>query len=240
MEYVLKTVDLTKGYKGQLANDKLNMHIKPGDIYGLVGENGAGKTTLIRMILGLASVTEGEICLFDGEEPVKARKKISGMIEAPAIDKNLSAKDNLTAYSKLYGKDTEKAISGILEKVGLDQQGKKKVRFFSLGMKQRLGIAIALLDNPQFLILDEPMNGLDPMGMREMRTLLTKLNEEDGVTILISSHILGELSKMANCYGILHKGKLVEEITKEDMADKWSNEEEMEQYFLRQMGGSNA
>lgn len=219
MEYALKTMELTKTYGAKNAVDNVNMTVRKGDVYGFVGKNGAGKTTLIRLVLGLASPTSGNFEFFGGVNPNEARKKIGNLIESPAIYPNMTGEQNLMVYCKMLGCD-ESSIPEILDYVGLSDIGKKKARDFSLGMKQRLGIAIALIGNPEFLILDEPINGLDPEGIVEVRDLILKLNREQGKTILISSHILGELSKIATCYGIINSGRLVEEITHEELLRK--------------------
>ncbi|MBZ2174294.1 ATP-binding cassette domain-containing protein [Schnuerera sp. xch1] len=196
------------------------MKIKKGDIYGFIGRNGAGKTTTIRMITGLVTPTKGEIELFSqkGEKNIKAgRPRLGSIIEHPALYPDFTAFENMKLRGKLLGIPDKKVINSILGTVGLSDVGKKKVKNFSLGMRQRLGLALALLGNPDFLILDEPINGLDPEGIVEMRKLLKKLNEEQGITILISSHILGELSKLATRYGVINNGTLVEEFTDKEL-----------------------
>lgn len=219
MEYALRTFNLTKKYKDKSAVDNVSMNIKKGEVYGFVGKNGAGKTTLIRLVLGLASPTGGRFELFDGMNIHKARAKIGNLIESPAIYPNMTGKQNLTIFCKMLGVDESKAPE-LLSLVGLNDVGKKKARDYSLGMKQRLGIAISLIGDPEFLILDEPINGLDPSGIVEVRELIVKLNKEYGKTVLISSHILGELSKLATCYGIISNGKLVEELTHEELVSR--------------------
>lgn len=219
MEYALKTYELTKRYGEKNAVDNVNMTIRKGDVYGFVGKNGAGKTTLIRLILGLAKPTSGRYEFFNGIEQNKARRRIGNLVESPALYPNISGKQNLSVYCKMLGAD-ENCIPTLLNYVGLGSTGTKKARDFSLGMKQRLGIAIALIGDPDFLILDEPINGLDPEGIVEVRDLILRLNHEQGKTILISSHILGELNKIATCYGIINSGKLVEEITNEELLKK--------------------
>lgn len=222
-EVVLKTQNLTKAYGSQLAVDNINMTINKGDIYGFIGQNGAGKTTLIRMITGLIHKSNGEVELFgkSGEASLnEGRTMIGSLIEYPAFYGNMTARENLEVsrlVRDIPGKDT---IDEVLKLVGLSDTGKKKVKNFSLGMKQRLGIANALLGNPKFLILDEPINGLDPMGIVDIRELLKKVNKEKDMTILISSHILGELSELATKYGIINKGKLVQEITSKELDEK--------------------
>lgn len=219
MEYALRTFNLTKKYKDKSAVDDVSMNIKKGEVYGFVGKNGAGKTTLIRLVLGLANPTKGRFELFDGMNIHKARTKIGNLIESPAIYPNMTGKQNLTIFCKMLGVDGSN-IPELLSLVGLNDVGKKKAKDYSLGMKQRLGIAISLIGDPEFLILDEPINGLDPSGIVEVRELIVKLNKEYGKTVLISSHILGELSKLATCYGIISNGRLVEELTQEELVSR--------------------
>ncbi|MCT8975265.1 ATP-binding cassette domain-containing protein [Clostridium sp. CX1] len=219
-EYILQTFELTKKYGKSTAVSNVNMKIKKGDIYGFIGRNGAGKTTMIRMITGLVTPTKGEIELFSrkGEKNINAElPRIGSIIEHPALYPDFTGYENMELRGKLLGIPEKKVIHDILEVVELSDVGKKKVKNFSLGMRQRLGLALALLGNPDFLILDEPTNGLDPEGIVEMRKLLKRLNEEQGITILISSHILGELSKMATRYGVINNGSLVEEFTAKEL-----------------------
>ena len=215
---VLQTDGLTKVYSDTKVVDGVSLTVNQGDIYGFVGKNGAGKTTFIRMILGLTGITDGSFRLFDGENISSAKKRVGSLIESPAIFRNMTAKQNLDIYCTMLGTD-KKTIPDILKTVGLSDTGRKKSGDFSLGMKQRLGIAIALIGNPDFLILDEPINGLDPTGIVDIRELLLDLKNQ-GKTIFISSHILGELEKIATCYGIISSGKLVEEITSQELAEK--------------------
>lgn len=214
---ILKTKDLCKIYGKQTAINNVNMTIEKGDIYGFIGKNGAGKTTLMRMILTLAMPTSGKIILFGSEDLIEGCKKVGSIVETPALPKHINAKETLYRYSVLYGADESK-VDEILELVGLDSTSKKKVGQFSLGMRQRLGIAIALLNDPKFMVLDEPLNGLDPVGMKEIRDLILKLNQEKGITFLISSHLLEELAKTANKIGIINNGVLIEERTMEEIA----------------------
>lgn len=215
MEFVLKTEGLTKIYSGSKAVDNVSLTVKPGDIYGFVGKNGAGKTTFIRMILGLSPVSEGEFKLFDGEDLRTARRRIGSLVEGPALYKNMTARNNLELYCTMLDVDRS-CVEPILKTVGLSETGKKKTKDFSLGMKQRLAIGMALVGDPELLVLDEPINGLDPKGIVEIRELLLALKEK-GKTIFISSHILGELEKLATRYGIISNGKLIEEITQEEL-----------------------
>jgi ABC-2 type transport system ATP-binding protein len=222
-EYILQTRGLTKQYEKNTAVDNVNMKIKKGDIYGFIGRNGAGKTTVIRMITGLVTPTSGEVQLFSrkgGKNIDSGLSRIGSIIEHPALYLDFTAYENMELRGKLLGIPEKKVINSILETVELSEVGKKKAKNFSLGMRQRLGLALALLGNPDFLILDEPINGLDPEGIVEMRKLLKRLNEEQGITILISSHILGELSKLATRYGVIKKGILVEEFTAKELEQK--------------------
>ncbi len=220
METVLKTNNVTKKFSKKTAVSAVNMNIKKGDIYGFIGRNGAGKTTLIKMLVGLSSPTSGTIELFENKNLNKERHRIGTVIEAPAFIPHLSAKQNMIIQWKLLGSKDKSIIEETLKLVGLDNVGKKKVKKFSLGMKQRLGIAMTLMGKPDFLILDEPTNGLDPEGIIEIRHMLKKLNQEKGITILISSHILSELSKLATRYGIINEGVLIEEFTEKELVKR--------------------
>lgn len=220
---VLKTYNITKKYGEQLAVDNVNMTIKKGDIYGFIGKNGAGKTTLIRLITGLIHKSGGEIELLgvnEENELNKARTMVGSLIESPSLYTNMTARENLEVSRLVRNIPGKKCIDEVLELVGLKDVEKKKVKNFSLGMRQRLGIANALMGNPKLLILDEPINGLDPMGIVEIRELLKKINKEKDMTILISSHILSELSELATTYGIISNGKLIEEITAKQLSEK--------------------
>ena len=220
---VLKTYNITKKYGEQLAVDNVNMTIKKGDIYGFIGQNGAGKTTLIRLITGLIHKSGGEIELLGANEENelnKARTMVGSLIESPSLYTNMTARENLEVSRLVRNIPGKKCIDEVLELVGLKYVEKKKVKNFSLGMRQRLGIANALMGNPKLLILDEPINGLDPMGIVEIRELLKKINKEKDMTILISSHILSELSELATTYGIISNGKLIEEITAKQLSEK--------------------
>lgn len=220
MDYILKTENLTKVYGKNKVVNAVSMHVKKGDIYGFIGKNGAGKTTFMRMVAGLAAPNEGEIELFGKKDLERQRKRIGTLIETPGLYPNLTARDNLEIVRRSYGITDERAVEEMLSFVGLADTGNKKVKNFSMGMKQRLGIAVSLFRNPDFLILDEPINGLDPAGIKEIRDLLIKLNQEKQITILISSHILGELSKVATHYGIIRDGSLIEEFTAEELNEK--------------------
>ena len=224
MSYLLQTKDLTKFFKKKAAINKVSLNVKKGDIYGFIGKNGAGKTTFIRVVAGLARPNSGEIKLFESDNLDLQRSKIGTMIENPAVYPNLTARQNLHYYWVLLGLNPEMTIEPMLSLVGLSDTGKKKAKNFSLGMKQRLAIAIALLGEPELLLLDEPMNGLDPAGIREIRELILKLNKENNITILISSHILGELSKIATRYGVINNGVMVDEFTKEELKTRHAEE----------------
>ena len=222
-ETILQTRNATKKYGGKAAVDNVSMTIKKGDIYGLIGRNGAGKTTLMRMIAALTSADNGELELF-GETTAaglnEVRRRIGCVIEMPALYPNLTAVQNLEYYRILRGIPDKSIIEKALTSVDLTDTGKKKYKNFSLGMKQRLGLALALLNNPDFIILDEPINGLDPMGIVEIRETFKKLNQEHGITIMISSHILSELSMTATRYGIINDGKLIKELTNYELKEQ--------------------
>lgn len=217
---ILKTSELTKIYGKKAAVSNLNMTINKGDIYGFIGKNGAGKTTLIRMVVGLAAPSSGKISLFESNNLGKGRQKIGTVIEAPAFVPHLNARKNMYIQWQLLNSKNESIIDETLKLVGLEDVGSKKVKNFSLGMKQRLGIAMTLMGEPEFLILDEPVNGLDPEGIIEVRELLLKLNHEKGLTILISSHLLNELSRLATRYGIINEGILIDELSAEELEKK--------------------
>lgn len=221
MEYVIETKNLMKKYPNKIAVNNVNMHVKKGDIYGFIGKNGAGKTSTMKLILGLSNPTSGEIIINNSRNLIKERKKIGSLIEAPGLFKNKTAFENLKQFSLVSG-GTDKEIKEILEIVGLSKTGNRKAGNFSLGMRQRLGIGIALLGNPEILILDEPINGLDPEGIKDVRDTLIKLNKKRGVTLIISSHLLDELAKITTTYGIINDGVLVEEITSSELLKRTS------------------
>lgn len=220
MEYILKTEKLTKIYGGIKAVNEVSMRVRKGDIYGFIGKNGAGKTTFMKMISGLATPTAGSMELFGKSDLEQARKRIGTLIENPGVYPNMTAEENLEIVRRNLGIPERAATREMLEFVGLDSAGKKKVKNFSMGMKQRLGLAVSLIRNPDFLVLDEPINGLDPAGIKEVRELLLKLNREKQITILISSHILGELSKVATRYGIIRDGVLMEEFGAKELEER--------------------
>ena len=217
MDYILKTNHLTKKYKNFQALDGLSMNVPKGSIYGFVGKNGAGKTTLLRLICGLQEPTSGDYTLYgirnDSKNIINSRRRMGAVIENPSIYPDMTAEDNLKQQYLILGLPSFDGIRDLLKLVGLENTGKKKSKNFSLGMKQRLGIAIALAGDPDFLVLDEPVNGLDPQGIVELRELILKLNREKQITVLISSHILDELSKLATHYGIIHNGHMVKELS---------------------------
>lgn len=224
MEYLLSTENLTKQYKRKKVVDSVNIHVKQGDIYGLIGRNGAGKTTLMKILSGLADPTSGSFSLF-GEDGVRAGKimnRVGALIEEPGIYADMSAYGNLHAKCMALGVRNGGVEGELLEIVGLSDTGKKPVGKFSLGMKQRLGIALALVGEPDLVILDEPINGLDPQGIAEVRNTIERLNRERRITFIISSHILGELSKFALNYGIIHNGQLLQELSREELFEKCS------------------
>lgn len=223
MDTILKTKNLTKKYHNQLAVNNVNMEIKQGDIYGLVGKNGAGKTTLLRMISGLTMPSSGEIDLFNETSSQglnKSRMRTGAIIETPSFFPYLSAKKNLEYYRIQRGIAEKDSIDYALKIVGLNDTGNKKFKNFSLGMKQRLGLALTIMSSPDILILDEPINGLDPTGIVEFREILLKLNRERNTTILISSHILSELSQLATTYGFIHNGVFLEQLSSEELSNK--------------------
>jgi len=212
MDYVLKTEGLTKRFGGIAAVDNVSMTVREGDIYGFIGKNGAGKTTLMRMVSGLAAPDSGEVGLFGSFENLEAsRGEMGCVIETPALVPSLSAMKNLALVGEIVGVTDKETLEKSLAKVGLENMGRKPVKQFSYGQRQRLAIAMAMLGNPRFLVLDEPINGLDPTAIIELRDTILRLNAENGITFLISSHILGELAKIATRYGVINLGKLVAE-----------------------------
>lgn len=217
MECILQTDCLTKKYKNFQALNGLNMSVPKGSVYGLVGKNGAGKTTLIRLICGLQKPTDGSYSLYgvsnDSKDIIKSRRRMGAVIETPSIYADMTARENLVQQYKILGMPSYDGIPELLKLVGLENTGKKKAKNFSLGMKQRLGIAVALAGDPDFLVLDEPANGLDPQGIVEIRELILKLNREKQITVLISSHILDELSRLATHYGIIDGGRMIKELS---------------------------
>ena len=222
---IIETNNLCKKYGKQLVIDHVNMHIDEKMIYGFVGENGSGKTTIMRLLTGLAEPTEGTYSLFEvtNKDPkiYEVRRNVSAIVEMPSLIPSLNAMDNIIYQERYLGiKLSQEERNELLRKVHLENVDKKKVKHFSLGMRQRLGIALSLLNKPKLLMLDEPMNGLDPEGIVELRELLISLNKNDGITILISSHILSELEKIATNYGFISHGKLLEEISYEDLQKK--------------------
>ncbi len=221
MDYILKANALCKNYKSFKALNGLSMNIPKGAIYGFVGKNGAGKTTLIRLICGLQQPTSGEYILYGrkntDKEIVKSRRRMGAVVETPSIYLDMTAEDNLRQQYRILGLPSFDGIADILKLVRLEDTGKKKVKHFSLGMRQRMGIAIALAGDPDFLVLDEPVNGLDPQGIIEVRELILKLNRERQITVLISSHILDELSRLATHYGFIDSGRMVREMSAEEL-----------------------
>ncbi|MEG0034910.1 ABC transporter ATP-binding protein [Anaerorhabdus sp.] len=225
MENILEIHSLSKNYNHFKALDSCSMTIQKGAIYGFIGKNGSGKTTLIRIICGLQNQSSGDIKLFNIDNKSKnfseSKKRISAIVETPAIYLEMSAHDNIKYQYYLQGIPTMDGIDELLRMVGLENCGKKKAKFFSLGMKQRLGIAISLVNNPDFIILDEPTNGLDPQGIIEVRELILKLNRELNITFLISSHLLDELSRIATHYGFIDRGHIIKEISSTDLFNEY-------------------
>ncbi len=223
MEYVLQAQGLTKSYRKNRVLNGVSMNVQRGDIYGFVGENGSGKTTVIRLITGLIFADEGEFTLFGVKNTDKnilaARARVGAIVESPSIYLNMSAKENLLMQCGILGISDKEKCKATLDTVGLSElwESKKQAGNFSLGMRQRLGIAMALLGDPEFIILDEPMNGLDPAGIVDIRELILHLNRDMGITFLISSHILTELALVATRYGIISKGKLIQEISAQEL-----------------------
>ncbi|CDI49940.1 ABC transporter ATP-binding protein [Clostridium tetani] len=218
MEYVLRTYNLTKTYKNVNVVDNLNLNVKTGDIYGFIGKNGEGKTSTIKMVMGLSKASSGEIELF-GDKILnnKCYGRIGSLIDYPGFYLNLTGEENLEIHRRMMGFTRKNSINKALEMAGLKNIEDKKVKNFSLGMRQRLGIARALLHHPEFLILDEPTNGLDPIGIKEIRELILDLNQKFGITVLISSHILSEIQLLVTKIGIIHKGRLIEEISYDEL-----------------------
>ena len=221
MDYVLQTNALCKTYKNFKALNGIAMHVPKGAIYGFVGKNGAGKTTLIRLICGLQEPSSGEYTLYGrkntDKDIVESRRRMGAVVETPSVYLDMTAEDNLKQQFRILGLPSFEGLHGILQLVGLENTGKKKAKNFSLGMRQRLGIAIALAGDPDFLVLDEPANGLDPQGIIEIRELILKLNREQQITVLISSHILDELSKLTTHYGFIDNGRLVKELSADEL-----------------------
>jgi ABC-2 type transport system ATP-binding protein len=245
MDYILETKGLSKTYGHIHALTGVNMRVPAGSIYGLVGKNGSGKTTLMRLVTGLASPSGGNFTLYGAADGVglrKARKKIGALIETPALFPTMNAFDNLVMQCRIRGVRDTACIASLLETVGLADAGKKKAQNFSLGQKARLALALVLVGGPGFLLLDEPANGLDPEGIIEMRELLMRLNRENGTTILISSHILAELSRLATHYGFIHNGTLIKEGSAQNIVPnvrngKTEDNAGLEEYYMRLIGG---
>ncbi|MCD7947711.1 MAG: ABC transporter ATP-binding protein [Oscillospiraceae bacterium] len=222
-EIVLETHGLTKAYRSQCVVDHVDLRIEKGHIYGLVGRNGAGKTSIIRMVTGQTVPTGGALSLFGESGSGKLermRARTGAMVETPSFSPFLTARENLEYYRIQRGIPSKDVVEEALEQVRLTNTGKKKFKFFSLGMKQRLGLALALMNRPDLLLLDEPINGLDPEGIVEVRHILTQLTGQLGMTVLISSHILTELASLATCYGFLEQGVMLEQLTSEDLRDR--------------------
>jgi len=250
--FIIETLGVSKRYRGFTAVSDMDIQVKKGAIYALVGQNGAGKTTLLKMLCGLTPLTAGKIRLF-GESTARglqnARTRTGAMIETPSFLPYLSAKNNLEYLRLQRGSGSKRSVSAALDFVGLGDTGTKAFSKFSLGMKQRLGLALAIMDGAELLILDEPINGLDPIGIKEFRDIILHMNKENGTTVLISSHILGELSQVATDYGFIDHGRLLEHITASELeekcrrsADSQSQKEDisLEDYFIDLIGGGKA
>lgn len=237
MEYIIETRALVKEYKGFLANDEVNIKVPKGSVYGLIGRNGAGKTTLMKMILGYSNRTSGTV-IINGKESERElweeRSRIGSIIEVPAFYDEMSCYANLMYHAKLIGSGNKQLVLDTLEQVGLLKFKNRKVKAFSLGMRQKLGIACAIIGNPDILMLDEPTNGLDPVAIAEIRKLLLRLNKEKGITIFVSSHILGEMEKLADYFAFMLDGKSVDSISKKELEEKGKD---LETYFLDMVGG---
>ncbi|MBR4010347.1 MAG: ATP-binding cassette domain-containing protein [Clostridiales bacterium] len=219
MEYLLETDNITKKYGPLVAVDHVSIRLKQGEIYGLIGRNGAGKTTLLKMLAGLAKPTEGSFTIFgeSEEKTARMRDRVGVLIETPGLYPNLNAMANMKIMAMILGENDESYLQELLDAVGLSGVGKRKVKAFSMGMKQRLGIAMSLVGHPDILLLDEPINGLDPQGIVELRELISRLNKERNITILISSHILEELSKIVTRYGIIHNGRIIDQFSQAEL-----------------------
>lgn len=224
-DYLLLTKDITKQYKNVLAVDHINLSLKKGEIYGLIGPNGAGKTTLLKMLAGLAAPTEGDYTVFgkSGKSTASLRDRIGVLIETPGLFSNLSAFQNMKVKALALGFNDDDYIRELIDYVGLSSAGKRPVKKYSLGMKQRLGIALSLVSHPDLLLLDEPINGLDPQGIIDIRNLIERLAKEQNITIILSSHILEELAKIATRYGVINSGRLIAEFTHEELVERCKN-----------------
>ncbi|MBO4651098.1 MAG: ABC transporter ATP-binding protein [Clostridiales bacterium] len=245
MSIIVFTDRISKAYGGKLAVNQVSIHVERGEVYGLIGRNGAGKTTLLKMLANLATPTSGSYAIYDvnGQQTPEMRSKVGVLIEDPGVFQNLSAFQNLKAKAIASGIKNDQYLNDLLSFVGLYGVGKKPVKNFSLGMRQRLGIAIAMVNEPELLLLDEPINGLDPQGIAEVRNLIHRLCVEKHISIIISSHILEELSKVANRYGIIHNGVLMAEATKEELLSRCSprlilrtSDNNAAQLLLREIG----
>lgn len=232
MDYILTTDNLTKIYGKKKAADGVSLHVKTGEVYGLIGRNGAGKTTVLKMICGLSTPTSGSFTFMgrNANEIGVYAQKIGSLIESPGIFPKMSAFQNLKLKAIVLGRNDDAYIRSLLDQVGLSDAGNKNAGSFSLGMKQRLGIALALIGEPEFIVLDEPINGLDPQGIAEMRGIIGRLSKEKGMTVIVSSHILDELAKVADSFGIIHEGKLIDEFSAEKLSQMCS------QYILLRVG----
>jgi len=240
MTYILRTVQLTKTYDGHEVVSNINVNVKEKEIYGFLGPNGAGKTTIMKMITNLIKPTSGEVELFGHKltnDSYEVLRNIGSIIEYPIFYDGLSAYENLDLHCEYMGHSDKRSIDEALELVNLQHTNKKAVKDFSLGMKQRLGIARAILTKPKILILDEPINGLDPVGIKEMRDLFKKLRDEYNMTLFISSHILGEIEQVADTIGVILNGRLIEEVSLEAIKASNPMNNSLEDYFINLIQG---
>lgn len=235
MELILKTENLSKKFKNRYAVNNVNMTVNKGDVYGFLGPNGAGKTTSLKMMLGFLNPTNGDVFIYDKsikEKREEALTCVGAMIESPKFYENLTGRKNLQVIAELYGQDTKNRIDEVLEIVEMGEAANKKVKEYSLGMKQRLGIARAFINNPELIILDEPTNGLDPYGMKSIRELIVKLAKKYNKTFIVSTHLLNEVEQMCNKVGIIHNGNLIKEMDMEELKLEKSEDVSFEDYFI--------
>lgn len=235
MELILKTENLSKKFKNRYAVNNVNMTVNKGDVYGFLGPNGAGKTTSLKMMLGFLNPTNGDVFIYDKsikDNREEALTCVGAMIESPKFYGNLTGRKNLQIIAELYGQDTKNRIDEVLEIVEMGEAANKKVKEYSLGMKQRLGIARAFINNPDLIILDEPTNGLDPYGMKSIRELIVKLAKKYNKTFIVSTHLLNEVEQMCNKVGIIHNGNLIKEMDMEELKSEKSEDVSFEDYFI--------
>lgn len=235
MEVILRTDNLSKKFKNKYAVNKINMKVNKGDIYGFLGPNGAGKTTSLKMMLGFLNPTNGDVYIYDKsvkDNQEKALTSVGAMIESPKFYENLTGRKNLQVIAELYSEETKNRIDEVLEIVEMGEAANKKVKEYSLGMKQRLGIARAFINDPEIIILDEPTNGLDPYGMKSIRELIIKLAKKYNKTFIISTHLLNEVEQMCNKVGIIHNGNLIKEANMKELLSEKAEDVSFEDYFI--------